>query len=75
MKIIWVLFLLSLVAFVGRFFLPVHIVTWQGSYEVFAHMWVGFLLALTITTKGTLRRICIELLAALSLLEALAFNF
>jgi hypothetical protein len=74
MKSIWLIFLISMIAFAGRFFLPVmHQFTVMGSYQAFAHIWVGFLLALSIVMTGTIRRIAIELLTGLILLEVLVF--
>lgn len=39
----------------GRFLVPGHALTWAGSYEALAHIWVGVLVAvgLTPTPDGT----------------------
>jgi hypothetical protein len=39
------LLLVSVLIFAGRFFVPGHDVSWAGTYEAFAHIWVGVLLA------------------------------
>lgn len=35
---------ISLLVTVGRFFVPGHGLTWAGTYEAFAHLWVGYLI-------------------------------
>ena len=44
MTTFWVI-LISLLCGIGRFFIPGHDLSLPGTYEAFAHIWVGFLLA------------------------------
>ncbi len=48
MKIIVLIIFISILFGIGRFFIPGHVLTIQGSYETFAHIWSGFLLAIAI---------------------------
>lgn len=37
----------SLLVLVGRFLVPGHDLSWAGSYEAIAHIWVGVMLTLS----------------------------
>ncbi len=47
----------SILVAVGRFFIPGHDLSWAGTYEAFAHIWVGMLLAVIIEDKLKGKRI------------------
>jgi hypothetical protein len=64
----WLLLISCLVGF-GRFLVPGHDASWPGTYEAFAHIWVGVLLAWSFQK----RRRAIVSLVALSALETLMF--
>lgn len=57
---------------VGRFFIPGHELSWAGSYEALAHLWVGYTICLIwpITIE---RRDAVFALVALTFLEAMLF--
>ncbi len=40
----WWVILLSLLVAIGRFYVPGHDLSWPGTYEAMAHIWVGALL-------------------------------
>lgn len=39
----WWVIALSLLVGIGRFFVPGHGLSWPGTYEAMAHIWVGAL--------------------------------
>jgi hypothetical protein len=47
-----IIVVLSVLVGAGRFTVPGHGLTYAGSYEAFAHIWVGALIVLA-TQKGT----------------------
>ena len=57
----------SVLAAVGRFTVPGHGVSWPGSYEAFAHIWVGVLLCLGFV--GDHKRLAWIALALISVVE------
>jgi hypothetical protein len=40
--------LISILVFTGRMLVPGHDLSWAGTYEAFAHIWVGYLIAMAI---------------------------
>lgn len=73
MKTITMLFVVvvSILVGIGRFFVPGHGLSLPGSYEAFAHIWVGVLG--TIGVIGPWRRIAWAILAVLTALETVMF--
>ena len=45
-RAIWLIVIGSVLVAAGRFTVPGHGVSWPGSYEAVAHIWVGILLCL-----------------------------
>ena len=66
------LFILSLLTCLGRFIVPGHHLSWDGTYEAFAHIWVGFLLAVAIL-KPNHREFAVWLLVIITVLEVVMF--
>jgi len=48
-KTTWLIVVGSVLVAGGRFTVPGHAVSWPGSYEAMAHIWVGVLLCLGFT--------------------------
>ena len=67
----WAIILLSLFIAVGRFTVPGHGLSWPGSYEAAAHIWVGFLIAMIVLDED--RWLAVALLTALTALETVMF--
>jgi hypothetical protein len=63
---------ISIVVAIGRFTVPGHGLSYPGTYEAFAHIFVGFLFAVAWLRKD-LRWLAIMLVTAISLLELIAF--
>ena len=57
----------SVLVGLGRFTVPGHGLSWPGTYEAFAHIWVGVLLCLGFV--GNHRKLAWVALVATSLLE------
>lgn len=56
----------------GRFTVPGHGLSWPGTYEAFAHIWLGGMFVLAIC-KREYRMLAIVLLVVLSLFELWMF--
>lgn len=70
---IWIV-LLSLVTGVLRFAIPGHGLSWPGTYEAFAHIWVGALLVLIIVHwKQKEGKLALACLLAITVLELVMF--
>lgn len=54
---------------IGRFLIPGHALTWPGTYESMAHIWVGVLLCLSFQKN----RFAIAAVVLLTFLEILKF--
>jgi hypothetical protein len=63
---------LSMLFALGRFTASGQGLSWPGSYEAFAHIWVGFLIAAAIYAPGA-RRFSLWALAAITAIEIIAF--
>ena len=48
-RVTWLIVLVSVLVAAGRFTIPGHGVSWPGTYEAMAHIWVGVLLCLGFT--------------------------
>ncbi len=44
---VWII-VISLLVAIGRFLIPGHDLSWPGTYEAFAHIWVGLLIGMCI---------------------------
>lgn len=66
-KVMWLIVLGSVLVAAGRFAVPGHGVSWPGSYEAVAHIWVGILICLGFT--GNHRKAAWIALASTSVLE------
>lgn len=68
------LIVISVLVGLGRFLVPGHNLSWAGTYEAVAHIWVGVLLVLCWQwckqAKGWTPVLC---LAAITLLEVVMF--
>lgn len=40
----WFILIVSMAVAIGRFLVPGHALSWAGTYEALAHIWVGALL-------------------------------
>jgi hypothetical protein len=69
---LWIV-LASLLVGAGRFAVPGHSLTLAGSYEAFAHIWVGVLLCMCFTTEGEWWMLALVSLILLSALEVVMF--
>jgi hypothetical protein len=70
----------STVIGLGRFLVPGHNLSWPGTYEAFAHIWCGYLLAYAIhgghrpwETESSSRWTAIMMLSIITILEAICF--
>jgi hypothetical protein len=72
--LVYIVIVLSLLTAIGRFFIPGHNLTWPGTYEAFAHIWVGYLIAIIIffwnDMRGKVAALC---LAFITVLEIIMF--
>jgi len=68
-----VIYLLSLMVGVGRLTIPGHDLSWPGTYEAFAHIWVGMLLVFCFR-RGTLQKSAIICLVITSVIEIVMFK-
>lgn len=70
----WWIAVLSLAVAIGRLFVPGHDLSWAGTYEAFAHIWVGALIVLAWQDRdkrqGWTSLIC---LLGITLLETVMF--
>lgn len=68
-------FLASFVAvLLGRFTVPGHGLSWPGTYEALAHVWVGVMLALSVTLWHKVEgKACAAALTVLTALETVMF--
>ena len=48
-RVMWLIVIGSVLVAGGRFAVPGHGVSWPGSYEAVAHIWVGVLICLGFT--------------------------
>lgn len=64
--------LLSVVVALIRLFVPTHTVSWPGTYEAFAHIWCGYLIALAILRPAA-RKVALWSLIVITALEAALF--
>lgn len=67
-----VVFLGSVAVAVGRFLVPGHGLSWPGSYEAFAHLWVGFLFGV-LAFRPVDRWFVAAVLFAITVLETVLF--
>lgn len=63
--------LVSLLVGILRFAVPGHDLSWPGTYEAFAHIWVGALLVFCFDKSK--RTIAISSLSVITVLEAVMF--
>lgn len=68
----WSLLLISVMVGVGRFAVPGHNASLPGTYEAFAHIWCGVLLAVVFLKPGA-RWLSLSLLIAITALETYKF--
>ena len=68
----WSIVLMSAAFGVGRFWIPGHDPSLPGTYEAFAHIWVGALLALAIL-KADARKLSLLALALITAIETFKF--
>lgn len=69
--VLW-LVLLSVLVGLGRFTVPGHSLSYAGSYEAFAHIWIGFLFGVMVLSREY-RKIAILLFIVLAVLETVMF--
>ena len=67
---IWIVLLFIAVG-IGRFFIPGHALSWAGTYEAMAHIWVGVLCA--ILCQKDKRKIAAACLCAITVIEIILF--
>jgi hypothetical protein len=67
------LIIISVLFGLGRFFIQGHDVSWPGTYEAFAHIWVGILLVFCFSKVKEVRWISILSLTIITVLEAVMF--
>lgn len=67
-----VIIFLSAAVGIGRFFIPGHALSLPGTYEAFAHIWVGVLLALSFQKKPN-RVLAIASLLIITAIETVKF--
>lgn len=67
-----VLLVISLGVGIGRFFIPKHGLSLPGTYEAFAHLFVGGLIGVWLATKN---KTYLYLVLSLSAVELFAFLF
>jgi hypothetical protein len=66
--------LLAIVVGVGRFCIPGHNLTIAGTYEAFAHIWVGMALVIAIGYwEIPVGKVCAALLGLLTVIEIVMF--
>lgn len=68
------IFVISLVFAGGRFNIPHQNPSWPGTYEAFAHIWVGMLIAFAIA-KPQYRALAIIMLVIITIIEAVFFFY
>ena len=66
-----IIVLASVAIAMGRFTVPGHGLSWPGSYEAFAHIWVGILIA--ISFSRALRVPTLICLVVITVLETVIF--
>jgi hypothetical protein len=69
----YLVLILALLVGLGRFTVPGHGPSWPGSYEAFAHLYVGALIVLA--CQAETRLVALPCLVILSLFELLMFLF
>jgi hypothetical protein len=67
------LIIISVLFGLGRFFIQGHDVSWPGTYEAFAHIWVGILLVFCFSKVKEVRWTSIVSLTIITVLEAVMF--
>lgn len=67
------LIIISVLFGLGRFFIPGHDASWAGTYEAFAHIWVGVLLVFCFSKVKEVRWVSILSLTIITILEAIMF--
>jgi hypothetical protein len=67
------LIIISVLFGLGRFFIQGHDVSWPGTYEAFAHIWVGILLVFCFSKVKEIRWTSIISLTIITVLEAVMF--
>lgn len=69
-----IIVLLSILVALGRFFVPGHDLSWPGTYEAFAHIWVGYLLCLSIRDRKRAKgRLALASLIVINVFELVMF--
>ncbi len=66
----YMLIVIAVIFGVARFFMPSHALSAAGSYEAFAHLFLGGLIGAWVVSK---ERFYLFLILALSLVETVAF--
>jgi hypothetical protein len=66
------LFLMSVAVAVLRFAIPGHGLSWPGTYEAFAHIWIGFLFGVVAFVPYQ-RSLAVVLLLSTTALETVMF--
>lgn len=67
--LIFVIFFSAVAVAAGRLTVPGHGLSWPGSYEAFAHIWVGAMLVLALQKN----KLALVLLIALTVFETVMF--
>jgi hypothetical protein len=67
------IFISTILVIVGRATVPGHGLTWAGTYEAFAHIWVGFVFALCLWAPHPNNLYAQSALVVATLVEAIAF--
>jgi hypothetical protein len=67
------LIIISILFGLGRFFIQGHDVSWPGTYEAFAHIWVGILLVFCFSKVKEVRWTSILSLTIITVLEVIMF--
>ena len=70
-KVILLVVAISAMVYAGRYAVPGHALSYAGTYEAFAHIWVGVLIALAF--RKELRVVSLVCLAVTTALEAMMF--
>jgi hypothetical protein len=72
-KNIIIIILASLAVGIGRTMVPGHGLSWPGTYEAFAHIWVGMLICSIFSKDAGTKVAAIWCLGLLSVFELLMF--
>jgi len=67
------IFISTVLVIIGRGAIPGHELTWAGTYEAFAHMWVGFMFALCLWAQHPYNLFAQSALVTATFVEIVAF--